>query len=72
MMAGSEFAGADVAVLNRVFGATRFVYLRRDDALAQAVSWLRAEQTGVWLQSIQPARRRPSQEPYFDLDQIAS
>ena len=26
----------------------RFVYLRRDDVVAQAVSWLRAEQTGAW------------------------
>jgi len=27
---------------------TRFVYLRRADVVAQAVSWLRAEQTGTW------------------------
>lgn len=65
-----ELAGADVALLNQVFGATRFVYLRRDDVLGQAVSWLRAEQTGVWLQSAQSARPRPTQEPDFDLDQI--
>jgi LPS sulfotransferase NodH len=30
------------------FGETRFVYLRREDTLAQAVSWLRAEQTTTW------------------------
>jgi trehalose 2-sulfotransferase len=29
------------------FGQTRFVYLRRGDVVAQAVSLLRAEQTGV-------------------------
>ncbi|MFI7127333.1 Stf0 family sulfotransferase [Nonomuraea sp. NPDC050153] len=41
-------AGHDVDLLERAFGRTRFVYLRRDDVLAQAVSWLRAEQTGIW------------------------
>jgi LPS sulfotransferase NodH len=30
------------------FGDTRFVFLRRDDVVAQAVSWVRAEQTGTW------------------------
>ncbi|WP_433445281.1 Stf0 family sulfotransferase [Nonomuraea sp. CA-141351] len=43
-----DLAGQDVPLLERAFGRTRFVYLRRDDVLAQAVSWLRAEQTGTW------------------------
>ncbi len=43
-----EAAGDDVALLDRTFGRTGFVYLRRDDVLAQAVSWLRAEQSGTW------------------------
>jgi LPS sulfotransferase NodH len=43
-----ELRGDDLALLTKAFGRTRFVYLRRDDVLAQAVSWLRAEQTGVW------------------------
>jgi trehalose 2-sulfotransferase len=38
-----DLAGADAGLLNRAFGHTRFVYLRRGDVLAQAVSWLRAE-----------------------------
>ncbi|MFI7540359.1 Stf0 family sulfotransferase [Actinoplanes sp. NPDC049599] len=41
-------AGADLAVLESTFGASRFVYLWREDVLAQAVSWLRAEQTRTW------------------------
>jgi trehalose 2-sulfotransferase len=41
-------AGQDRTLLHRAFGHTRFVYLRRDDVLAQAVSWLRAEQTNTW------------------------
>ncbi|TWJ19916.1 Stf0 family sulfotransferase [Micromonospora endolithica] len=40
--------GDDVGLLERTFGHSRFVFLRRDDVLAQAVSWLRAEQTGRW------------------------
>ncbi|WP_255945772.1 Stf0 family sulfotransferase [Streptomyces odontomachi] len=43
-----DLAGRDTALLERAFGRTRFVYLHRDDILAQAVSWLRAEQTGTW------------------------
>lgn len=43
-----ELRGDDVALLTEAFGRTRFIFLRRDDVLAQAVSWLRAEQTGVW------------------------
>ncbi|MFG3662391.1 Stf0 family sulfotransferase [Streptomyces sp. NPDC047706] len=43
-----HLGGQDVALLNRAFGRTRFVYLRREDVLAQAVSWLRAEQTDAW------------------------
>lgn len=41
-------AADPLALLTRAFGRIRFVYLRRDDTLAQAVSWLRAEQTGTW------------------------
>jgi LPS sulfotransferase NodH len=40
--------GADLAVLREAFGPVRFVYLHRADALAQAVSWVRAEQTRTW------------------------
>jgi len=40
--------GQDLAVLEAAFGPVRFVHLRREDELAQAVSWLRAEQTGAW------------------------
>ncbi|MGW5668918.1 Stf0 family sulfotransferase [Micromonospora sp. NPDC003776] len=43
-----ELAGAEDALLRRAFGRTAFVHLRRDDVLAQAVSWLRAEQTQHW------------------------
>ena len=43
-----ELAGADDGLLRRAFGRTAFVHLRRDNTVAQAVSWLRAEQTNLW------------------------
>ncbi|SNQ48166.1 LPS sulfotransferase NodH (fragment) [Frankia canadensis] len=43
-----DLADDDLGLLNRVFGRTGFVYLKRHDVLAQAVSWLRAEQTATW------------------------
>lgn len=43
-----DVAGGDLALLERAFGRTAFVCLRRDDTPAQAVSWLRAEQTRTW------------------------
>ncbi|MFJ6086391.1 Stf0 family sulfotransferase [Streptomyces sp. NPDC092369] len=43
-----DLAGDEPRLLEREFGRVRFVYQYRDDVLAQAVSWLRAEQTGVW------------------------
>jgi LPS sulfotransferase NodH len=43
-----DLAGEAVRLLEWAFGRTRFVYLRRADVVAQAVSWLRAEQTGTW------------------------
>ncbi|MEH1013995.1 Stf0 family sulfotransferase [Micromonospora sp. CPCC 206060] len=43
-----DLAGDDVALLHRAFGRARFIFVRRDDVVAQAVSWLRAEQTGTW------------------------
>ncbi|RLP86443.1 Stf0 family sulfotransferase [Micromonospora sp. CV4] len=68
-----DLAGQDVALLERAFGRTRFVYLRRDDVLAQAVSWLRAEQTQVWYiggNGEISGGDRTGQEPTFDTDGI--
>ena len=62
--------GGDIDLLNRAFGHTRFVYLLRDDILAQAVSWHRAEQTNVWFKTDESESEQPEQEPRFDFDQI--
>ncbi len=60
-------AGADVELLTRAFGRTHFVFLRRDDTVAQAVSWARAEQTHFWQDGDSAL---PSFAPRFDFEQI--
>ncbi len=63
-------AGGDYDLLNLAFGHTRFIYLNRDDVLAQAVSWYRAEQTDVWHDTAQEESKQPKLEPRYDFDQI--
>src|SRR5207302_192116 len=65
-----DLPGRDADLLRRAFGQTRFIYLRRRDAVAQAVSLLRAEQTDVWFETIQGAHQEPQQEPRFDFGQL--
>jgi LPS sulfotransferase NodH len=48
--AGKRPGESDRDVLERTFGPLRFVHLRREDIVGQAVSWCRAEQTGYWQQ----------------------
>ena len=40
--------GGDREVLAKAFGPMKFVYLERQDLVAQAISRLRAEQTNIW------------------------
>jgi LPS sulfotransferase NodH len=62
-------AGPASGLLSAAFGRTRFVYLRRGNVLAQAVSLLRAEQTGVWYETAH-GRQEPGGEPRFDFGQV--
>jgi LPS sulfotransferase NodH len=62
-------AGSAAGLLSAAFGRTCFVYLRRGDVVAQAVSLLRAEQTGVWFETA-GERQEPAAEPGFDLGQV--
>jgi LPS sulfotransferase NodH len=62
-------AGSAAGLLSAAFGRTRFVYLRRGDVVAQAVSLLRAEQTGVWTETA-GERRQPAADPVFDFGQV--
>lgn len=56
----------DLDVLVGVFGPLQLIHLRRDDAVSQAVSWARAEQTGYWHHGDPTA----TAEPRLDLDQV--
>jgi LPS sulfotransferase NodH len=62
-------AGSASGLLTAAFGRARFVYLRRGDVVAQAVSLLRAEQTGVWFETADE-RQEPTAEPGFDFGQV--
>ena len=60
-----EYDADDFDVLRRVFPEPRFLWVRREDVVAQAVSWAKAAQTEQWRAHI-PAQG----EPEFDFEQI--
>ncbi len=67
----------DLSELDRLryaFGTIRFLYLRRDDLVAQAVSRAKAEQSGLWHQHADGTAREQvgiRREPTYDRTQIA-
>lgn len=66
-------ATTDLDRLTRTFGPLRFIHLRRDDKLAQAVSYLKAQQTGLWHVAVDGSdweRTGPPQPPVYDIDRI--
>jgi LPS sulfotransferase NodH len=72
----------DRLAMESAFGRLRFIYLHREDTLAQAVSWSRAEQTGLWQAEARPPATAgehgaaggqsaaQGQPPRFDREQI--
>ena len=62
-----EYDADDVAVLRRFFGEPSFVWIRREDEIAQAVSFARAVQTGQWI-----AAHEPTAAPAYDPEQIGA
>ena len=63
----------DLARIKAVFGQTAFVHLIREDKVDQAISYVRAEQTGTW--HVAPDGRAveqkgPPQPPQYDFDRI--
>lgn len=63
----------DLARLRRAFGSTLFIHLRRRDKVEQAVSYLRAHQTGLW--HVAPdgselERLTPPGELIYDADEL--
>jgi len=64
---------ADLARLRRAFGSTLFIHLRRRDKVEQAVSYLKAHQTGLWhvaLDGSELERLAPPGEPVYDADEL--
>jgi trehalose 2-sulfotransferase len=53
--------------VERFFGGCAFIWIWRDDLVAQAVSWAKATQTGVWYDHLS---RRPAARAVFDFDEI--
>ncbi len=65
---------SDKARLEAAFGNILYIHLAREDKLAQAVSMVKAEQTGLW--HIAPdgtelERLAPPKDPKYDFDRIA-
>jgi LPS sulfotransferase NodH len=59
----------DASLFARAFGPCRYLYIHRQDALAQAISRLKAEQKQVWHLD---GRAATAQQPtHYDADRIA-
>ena len=66
---------SDRARFETVFGRVLFIHLARADKLAQAVSMVRAEQTGLWHAApdgTELERLSPPREPHYDFAHIAT
>ena len=64
----------DPGRFRRAFGNLLFVHLTRADKVAQAVSWLKAEQSGLWHVAPDGAeleRTAPHRLPVYDADRLA-
>lgn len=63
----------DTARIEAAFGPTRYLHLRRRDKVAQAVSRVRAEQSGLWHlapDGTEVERLAPHRDPVYDFDAI--
>jgi LPS sulfotransferase NodH len=67
---GGAALGAQADLLRRTFGSLRYIYLRRDDLIGQAISRHKAEVSGIWHIGIEESDH-PS-TPHYDYDRIAS
>lgn len=65
---------SDTARLEAAFGKTLFIHLTREDKLEQAVSFVKARQTGLWHMApdgTEIERLSPAEQPVYDADAIA-
>ncbi|MEM7293086.1 MAG: Stf0 family sulfotransferase [Pseudomonadota bacterium] len=66
-------ANSDADCLNTAFGSTVFIHLMRRDKVAQAVSHLKAEQSGLWhahLDGSERERLKPKAEVRYDAGEL--
>ncbi|WP_417694989.1 Stf0 family sulfotransferase [Roseibium sp.] len=66
-------AGSDKERLEATFGQTLFIHLTRSDKLAQAISFVKAEQTGLWHKASDGSeleRLSPPQPPQYDYNRL--
>lgn len=64
---------SDTARFEKAFGRMLYIHLSREDKLAQAISLIKAQQTGLW--HVAPdgseiERVGPAQEPQYDFERI--
>jgi LPS sulfotransferase NodH len=60
---------SDKSRLEKAFGRVLYIHLSREDKLAQAISLVKAEQTGLWHMApdgTEIERLAPPQEPHYD------
>lgn len=74
---GTVYPGlsSDRARLEAAFGSLLYIHLAREDKLAQAVSLVKAEQTGLWHvapDGTEVERLAPPTEPDYDFARIAA
>lgn len=65
---------SDAARLQAAFGEVLYIHLAREDKLAQAVSMVKAQQTGLWHIAPDGAeleRLAPPSEPAYDFERIS-
>lgn len=63
------FSKSDVDSFERSFGPTRFIHLTREDKVEQAVSYVRAQQSGLWhvgVDGTELERVAPHRDPRYD------
>jgi len=65
---------SDIERIEAAFGRTLFIYLTRANKLNQAISRIKATQTGLWHRAADGTeleRLSPPQDPVYDADEIA-
>lgn len=64
---------SDLQRFEAAFGKTLFIYLSRRDKFGQAISYVRAQQSGLWHMAANGSeleRLSPLREPVYDVDEI--